>query len=244
MGKIKGAFAGSYDRFVKRQTALPDGLLELIRSFTPESIVEFACGTGTVSIGLALAGFDVVAVDYSPDMLRSARRKAREHRANLKIVKADILEVDLKRRFDLLLCLGNTIPHFTTAAQLNRFLKNCVRHLRPDAGILIFQQLNYDRILRDRPRTFAVDIDSDLIRFKQYRYRKNLIDFVVTIADGAIIPPAISVSTVTLKPWTKKELDRATKAVGFDKSAFYSDYKKGSFSNDSKDLILVGTTGV
>ena len=200
MGKIKGAFAGSYDRFVKRQTALPDGLLELIRSFGPRSIVEFACGTGTVAVGLALGGFEVVGVDYSPGMLRAARRKAREQQARLRIVQADISNINLKRRFDLLLCLGNTIPHFATEAQLRRLLSNCRRHLKPDGGTLIFQQLNYDRILRDRPITFAVDIDGDMARFKQYRYRKSLIDFVVTIADGSRVPPVVSVSTVTLGP--------------------------------------------
>jgi len=243
MGKIKGAFAGSYDRFVKRQTLLPDGLHELISLFGPRSIIEFACGTGTVAVGLALEGFEVVGVDYSPGMLRAARRKAKEQGANLRIVQADISNVDLKRRFDLLLCLGNTVPQFTTQLQLQRLLANCRRHLKPDSGTLIFQQLNYDRILRDRPRTFAVDIDKDMVRFKQYRYRKSLIDFVVTIADGAKIPPAVSTSAVTLKPWTRTELNRILRKAGFSRVDFFGDYKRGPYSSKSKDLIVVGTIG-
>jgi SAM-dependent methyltransferase len=240
MGKIKGAFAGSYDRFVNRQSALPDGLIELIRSFGPASILEFACGTGTVAVGLALEGFETVGVDYSPDMLRAARQKAKERKVAVKLILADITKIDLERKFDLILCLGNTIPHFTIESQLRRFLANCRHHLRPDGGALIFQQLNYDRILRDRPKTFAVDIDRDMARFKQYRYHKDMIDFVVTIIDGSRIPPAASVSTVKLKPWTREELSRIAKKEKFGNLEYFGDYKKAAFSKDSKDLVFVG----
>jgi 2-polyprenyl-3-methyl-5-hydroxy-6-metoxy-1,4-benzoquinol methylase len=240
MGKIKGSFARTYNRFVKRPGLLPDGLLALVRSISPESIVEFACGTGTVAVGLALEGYSVTGIDYSPEMLKAARRKAIEQNVKVEFKSADILEVDLNRQFDLLLCLGNTVPHFLTTTTLRQLIRNCQQHLNPE-GTLIFQQLNYDRILKNRPRTFAVDIDQEIVRFKQYRYGKNLIDFVVTIADGAGIPPKIATSIVKLKPWTAAQLCQAIKKEGFIRIQMLSNYKGDAFSDESKDLILKGT---
>lgn len=239
MGKIRGTFAGTYDKFVQRQSLLPMGLSKLVESLKAKDILEFACGTGAVAVGLAAMGYRVVGVDYSADMLKSARRKAREHDVDIRFVSADIGKVNLDRQFDLLLCLGNTIPHFTGPRSLARLFANCRQHLRP-GGHIIIQQLNYDRILRERPLTFATDIDRDLIRIKQYRYRKDLVDFHITLVDSSQAPPRISSSRITLKPWLKDELSANLRGAGFDGIKTYSDYHQDRFTLKSKDLILLG----
>jgi 2-polyprenyl-3-methyl-5-hydroxy-6-metoxy-1,4-benzoquinol methylase len=238
MGKIKGSFAGSYDRFVTRPTLLPPGLLNLIQSIGASDIVEFASGTGTVSIGLALEGYPVVGVDYSPGMLKTALKKARDHKIKLKFNMSDISVVDLGHKFDLLLCLGNTVPHFTSAGALRKMLVNARRHLR-DGGHIIIQQLNYNRILKEKPATFEINIDRDIARFKQYRYRKILIDFVVTIVDGAHIPPRIKISKVILRPWLRRELSDTMRLAGFKHVKAYGNYSREQFTAKSKDLIIV-----
>lgn len=238
MGKIKGSFAGSYDRFVKRPTLLPPGLLNLIQSTGASEIIEFASGTGTVAIGLGLEGYHIIGVDYSPDMLRLAQKKAREHKIELKFILADITGVNLGHKFDLLLCLGNTVPQFTTAGALRKMLANARRHLRDD-GHIIIQQLNYDKILKNKPATFEINVDRDIARFKQYRYRKNLVDFIVTIVDGAHVPPRVTTSKVILRPLLKRELSDALRLAGFKHVKAYGNYSKEQFTIKSKDLIII-----
>ncbi len=177
----------------------------MVRSTGAKDILEFACGTGTVAVGLALEGYDVTGVDYSPGMLELARRKARSNKAVVKFIEADITKVRLERQYDLILCLGNAVPQFRTEQSLSRLFANCRRHLNP-GGYFVFQQLNYDRILRERPATFAVDLDRDTARFKQYRYRQGMIDFYVTIVDGSSIPPEVATTINRLKPWTRAAL--------------------------------------
>jgi ubiquinone/menaquinone biosynthesis C-methylase UbiE len=46
------------------------------REFPGAPVVDLGCGTGVLSLALAHRGFDVVAVDPSPEMLTIARRKA------------------------------------------------------------------------------------------------------------------------------------------------------------------------
>jgi SAM-dependent methyltransferase len=238
MGKIKGSFANTYDRFVKRQTLLPAGLLELVRELGGNTVLEFACGTGTVACGLALEGFEIVGVDYSPDMLKAARAKARLNKAKVKFIVGDISKIRLRRKFDLLLCMGNAIPHFRTQKSLTNLLENCKLHLN-DGGHVVFQLLNYNRILKNRPSTFAIDVDRDAVRFKQYRYRAGEIDFVVTVVDGSTIPPTIAKTKTILKPWRMGDLKYIMARAGFDDIIAFGNYSRAEFNLESNDLIVM-----
>ncbi len=239
MSKIKGRFAKSYDDFVKRKYLLPDGLLRLIRSTKTKNILEFGCGTGSAAVGLSLEEYDVTAVDLSADMLKSARNKARKYICKTQFKKGDITTIDLRAKFDLLICLGNTMPLIYKLPAARRLFANFARHLNP-GGTLIIQQLNYDRILKDRPGTFAVDHSGDSIRIKQYKYGKTLIEFVVSILDLNRIPPRVHTSKSRIRPWRKNDLLMELKNAGFYKLRAYGDYHSSKFDLKSKDLVVAG----
>lgn len=239
MPGIKGKFAKDYDKFVKRSSLLPAGLPELIASVNPSSILEFGCGTGSVALGLALKGYEVVGVDISSHMLREARRKTRGSEVRPDFIRADITRVNLKKEFDLLLCLGNTVPLIYRLPDARKLFRNFARHLKP-GGYLVIQQLNYDRILREKPRTFAIDRIANQLRIKQYNYIRNLVNFTVTIVDHGSVPPKIERSRSRLRPWKKAELAAELKNAGFRRISAYGDYSKKRFGANSKDLIVVG----
>ncbi|HBC46737.1 MAG TPA: hypothetical protein DEO84_11365 [candidate division Zixibacteria bacterium] len=242
MGKIKGTFAKTYDSFIKRPSLLPAGLLELVRTTKPKSVVDFACGTGNVAVGLSLEGYDVTGVDYSPDMLRVARAKAREYKSDTRFIIGDIAKVDLGRKFDLLLCTGNSIPHFTKQRDLRRLLVNCKRHLAP-RGRLIFQQLNYDRMLKEGSGTFAIESGEDgVIRIKQSRFSRGMAEFFITIVDSRKVPPGISTTKRAIKPWLKAELIEALQEAGFIRIRALGRYNNEPFTLKSKDLILIASS--
>jgi SAM-dependent methyltransferase len=200
-------------------------------------IAEFGCGTGTVALGLALEGFHMVGVDISQDMLSKAHQKSKGLKIKPDFIKADIINVKLPEKFDMLLCLGNTVPLIYRLPDARRLFKNFARHLNP-GGILIIQQLNYDRILKEKPRTFAIDRIENQLRIKQYNYLRNLVNFTVTIVDHSSAPPKIERSRSRLRPWKKTDLISELKSAGFYKISAYGDYSKNRFSGRSKDLII------
>ena len=241
MSKISGKFARTYDKFVKRGLLLPEGLSELVDSTAAKEILEIGSGTGSVAIGLSLAGYDVTGIDISPDMLRVAQSKAQEYGADTRFLDGDIVKVRLGRQFDLLICLGNTLALIAGSGESRMLFNNCIRHLRP-GGKAIFQVLNYDRILKERPTTFAVDSQGDLMRIKQYRYCSKLLDFVVTLIDNSKIPPVVTTSERKLKPWTKREISAGLMNAGFKKVSAYKDYNRGRYNLHSNDLVIVAKT--
>jgi len=99
-----------------------------------QSVLELAAGTGRAAIPIAQAGHRVVGVDYAPDVLAIAERKRdavglRER--ELRLVRADILKLDLGERFDWICIFFNTFLNFTTLKEQDRLLQRVRTHLKP-----------------------------------------------------------------------------------------------------------------
>lgn len=84
----------------------------------PATLLELGCGVGRVTRQLVRLGYDVVAVDESPEMLAHVRDAEK--------VRARIEELDLGRRFDAVLLLSNLLTVETE--QRRAFLDACARH--------------------------------------------------------------------------------------------------------------------
>lgn len=93
----------------------------------PASLLELGCGVGRMTRQFVRLGYEVVAVDESPEML--------EHVRDAEVVCARIEELDLGRRFDAVLLLSNLFT--TTPEQRQAFLDTCARH----ADLLVVETL-------------------------------------------------------------------------------------------------------
>ena len=97
----------------------------------PTSVLDAGCGTGRVAIEMAARGYDVTGVDLDPGMLDTARTKAPDVDWHL----ADLLDVDLGRRFDLIALPGNVMIFLAPGTEA-AVVANLQRHLRP-GGLLV-----------------------------------------------------------------------------------------------------------
>lgn len=97
----------------------------------PASVLDAGCGTGRVAIRLHELGYDVVGVDLDDSMLEQARLAAPELAWHL----ADLAEVELSRRFDVVLLAGNTLPLLEPGA-LRRVADRMAAHLAPGGRLI------------------------------------------------------------------------------------------------------------
>ena len=84
----------------------------------PASLLELGCGVGRMTRQFVRLGYDVVAVDESPEMLAHVR--------DAETVCARIEELDLGRPFDAVLLLSNLLT--VEPEQRRAFLDACARH--------------------------------------------------------------------------------------------------------------------
>lgn len=109
-------------------------------------VLEYGVGNGRLALPMAQAGCTVVGVDWSKPMLDDLRgrllparatRAQKEAAARVTLVEGDMREIDLKRRFPLVVCAFNTFLHLYTRADIEAFFERVRGHLAP-GGRFVF----------------------------------------------------------------------------------------------------------
>ncbi|MGL4424153.1 MAG: class I SAM-dependent DNA methyltransferase [Gemmataceae bacterium] len=140
-----------------------------------DSILEVACGTGTLTEQLAAVAPRVMGLDISSDMLC----RARTHCAGLKGVtftQGDFRSFQLHQEFDAAICSFNSLNYLANTTELAQVFRQVARHLRP-GGFFLFDTVTHFGMLRlsglylhygfgrpDQKRRFALRFQYDLAK--------------------------------------------------------------------------------
>ncbi len=113
------------------------GEADFVAGLAPTCVLDAGCGSGRVGIELARRGIEVVGVDANPSMLVTARRLAPE----VTWIDADVADLDLPRRFDVVVMAGNVVL-FTAPGTQAALVAGCARHLAPGGSLVAGFQLD------------------------------------------------------------------------------------------------------
>lgn len=138
------AFAPFYDAVQGDGSERAAILRELIRRHNPsaQTVLEVACGTGSILKQLQ-STFSVTGLDLSREMLDVAAEKV----LGVRLIEADMTAFDLGERFDVVLCVYDSINHLPHFSQWEALFDRAWEHLN-DRGIFIFD-INTERQLAD-----------------------------------------------------------------------------------------------
>lgn len=102
-------------------------------------VLELGCGTGRIAIPLAEAGFDVTGLDLSAPMLKIAARRIglTRTRGRITLVRGDMANFSLKRKFPLVIIPFRAFQHLLTPAAQRSCLESCRRHLTPKGRLIV-----------------------------------------------------------------------------------------------------------
>ena len=134
-------------------------------------VLELGCGTGQKLIPIASDGHPCVGLDFSPDMLAEARRKAGEHGVAVEWVPGDMRAFDLGREFDFVFIAANSLLHLHAAEDLVSCFRSVRRHLAPGSRF-VFDVFNpsvhllaqADGVRRTRQSAAFIDPDRGEVR--------------------------------------------------------------------------------
>jgi len=121
------------------------------------SMLDLACGTGTVAMSYAQQGWEVYAVDASAGMLDQARRKAKESGLDLSFSQQDMRHFVLPHRVALVTCLYDSLNYMLTEQDLGKAFAQVSGALLP--GGLFLGDMNTQVTLEEvwGNNTFFVD---------------------------------------------------------------------------------------
>lgn len=104
----------------------------------PQTILELACGTGSLALSLdELECYDLMGTDKSPQMILKAREKNEAMRCNVDFKVMDFLDVDLNQTFDVVISVFDSVNYLHSPEEVLRFLKETRKLLDPKS-LLIF----------------------------------------------------------------------------------------------------------
>lgn len=106
--------AENYRRYLPESAerrAAVGSLYRRLRRHFGRRVLDLGCGGGVLGAVLEPTGRTYVGIDANPDMIREARRAARERGSRQRFVLGDITRVPLAGRFDTLALLGNALGH-------------------------------------------------------------------------------------------------------------------------------------
>jgi SAM-dependent methyltransferase len=104
------------------------------------SILELACGSGTVTIHLAQIANQVVGLDRSASMLKRAKVVC-EGLENVRFIEGDFRSFNLGERFDAVVCASDSLNYLSRAGELIRVFERVAEHLNP-GGLFVFDVVN------------------------------------------------------------------------------------------------------
>lgn len=250
-----GNFAGDYDRFVNWKERLAyempfiEEQISQLRGEANENldILDTAAGTGMHAIALAGGGHRVSAADLFPQMTEIGAENALRAKVSVTFKTAglgDMAAAFGRGKFDLLLCLGNSLPHLVSARELNEALVDFAAVLRP-GGMVLIQNRNFDLVMRARQRWMEPQVyeqdDSEWIFQRFYDFLPGgLIRFnIVTLKRDKDAAWQTGINSTLLRPQFYAELSQGLSDAGFHTIRAYGSMQGETFQPESSGNLIL-----
>lgn len=171
--------AYSYDLLTKNvdykhiENYLKDIFKQYNIQFKNSILLDLACGTGTFSIAFAKAGYEVIGVDNSIEMLMQAREKASERNVDVLFLNQDMLNLDLYGTVDGAICMLDAFNHLDGLAQVEEALKKVSLFLRPKAVFIFDMNTPYKHQTVLGNSAFVLEEDETVCVWQNFYQPKN-----------------------------------------------------------------------
>jgi SAM-dependent methyltransferase len=187
-------------------------------------VLDCACGTGELAVGLALAGFEVAASDTSAGMVARTRALAARHGVDLDVTERAWADLPATGDRDLVLCVGNSLTHAPGRTARRAALAAMAGALTP-CGVLAVTSRGWEALRAARPRLEIGDrlVERDGVRALVVRHwtipesweAEHAMDVAVAriAADGSVVTSA---EQLRFWPFTHDDLLADLAAAGLD----------------------------
>lgn len=212
-------------------------------------IIDLACGTGRITIPLAMNGHRLIGVDIHKGMLQEAVKKSTKLDLTVEWVEQDCTKLNLNVTSSLIYSVGNSFQHFLTNEDQDQFLSSVNKHLKQD-GVFIFGTRfpSAEELLQPNTeeywRTYADDETGNIVDVYTISHYHALeqIQHYTTIRrykNASLEIVDEKRTNIRLRYVFPKEMERLLALHGLEIVHVYQDWKESPITNDSYEMVYV-----
>ncbi|MBO4338595.1 MAG: class I SAM-dependent methyltransferase [Clostridia bacterium] len=240
----------SYSSFAKVYDALTknvgyEKIAERICSLLRENgvgkglLLDNACGTGTLSVLLSKAGYDVIAADKSAEMLSAAMEKNAEENAGILFLNQSMTGLDLYGTIKACVCTLDSINHLENFDEVTAAFEKVSLFTEKD-GVFIFdvntlykhkKVLENNIFIYDEKDIYCVwqnELDGDSVNIS--------LDFFTKDKSGEVIRTN---EFFTETAYELEEIEKALEKAGFSVINIFDDYTDSPVTDTTERAVFV-----
>lgn len=203
-------------------------------------ILDLACGTGKISFELAKAGFEVIGVDVSPDMLSQAMSKLGSKADNPVFICQDMQTLDLYGTVGAVVCTLDCINHLTSPVSVKKAFERVSLFLE-SGGLFVFDLNSPYKIAEILGNNSFVYDYGDIYCVWQngYNPKSKLCNFDLTFFELDGDRYIRSDENFAERAYTTTQVEKYLKSAGLELEAVYDDMTFETPQTKSERIIYV-----
>lgn len=208
-------------------------------------VIDLACGTGRITLPLAEAGYEMIAVDLNEGMLVRARQKSDERGLPIQWHLQDCTQLNLHVKSPFIFMTGNSFQHFLTNESQSALLTSIHKHLETN-GIFIFGTRfpHLKDLLGDENESKRFDSRNRMVTERQKEVYDPMAQILHCtsereIKDGEGSVLAYEKDSISLRYVFPKEMESLLSQNGFRIEAAYGTWDKKPLSGEHPEMIYV-----
>jgi SAM-dependent methyltransferase len=196
----------------------------------PETLLELGCGTGKFGAKFSRDNFQIYGLDNSIEMLKIAHIRAYK---NFRIFCADMKNVSLKKKFDFIFSVHDTINYFLEIDDLLEVFKSVKKIMHKDSIFMfdITTEYNIKKYFYNNTTEYSVR-GIDIEWANEYDTDKKLIYSLLTFKHNSFIETEMHIQRI----YSVDEIKDVLKRENFKIIDIFSDY---SFEPVQEDTVMI-----
>ena len=144
-------------------------------------LADLGCGTGELTLMLTQAGYDMIGIDQSEEMLCVVRDKAEQLglSGRLLLLRQDLLKLDLYGTVDAAICCLDSLNYLTSPADVQRTFQRLHLFIAP-GGELVFDVNTLDKFQSLDGQVFLDETEESYCVWRT-EFRRNICSYWVDL---------------------------------------------------------------
>jgi len=223
--------------YMHRDEQDANDLLNLILSETQipagAKVLDAACGAGRHSVILKEKGYNITAFDLSKVLLKIGKRNSLKLNYNINFFCADIRNVPLNAKFDLIINLFTSFGYFDSYEENFHFIKNSKNLIRKN-GFFVLDYFNKYELLNNLVPETIKEKNGKIYFEKRFVSKNRIIKEISIKGNGGNNTYVESVGL-----YSPDEIISSFENLGFVIKNIYGDYKGNNFNKENSERLII-----